>query len=68
MMAINFKSSLRRFGHPKISPTPCFLQAEKLCGSVELGLGPDAPLLVKYDLESGENGHMKFYLAPKIDE
>ena len=43
-------------------------QAEKLCGSVELGLGPDAPLLVKYDLESGENGHMKFYLAPKIDE
>ena len=45
-----------------------FSKAEKLCGSVELGLGPDAPLLVKYDLESGENGHMKFYLAPKIDE
>ena len=47
---------------------PPLWQAEKLCGSVELGLGPDAPLLVKYDLESGENGHMKFYLAPKIDE
>ena len=29
-------------------------QAEKLCGSVELGLGPDAPLLVKYDLESSD--------------
>ena len=29
-------------------------QAEKLCGSVELGLGPDAPLLVKYELESAD--------------
>ena len=39
-----------------------------LSGSVELGLGPDAPLLVKYDLERSENGFMQFYLAPKIDE
>ena len=45
-----------------------FLEAEKLCGSVELGLSPDAPLLVKYDLETADKGHMKFYLAPKIDE
>merc|ERR1712083_716891 len=37
-------------------------------GAVELGLGPDAPLLVKYDLERSENGFMQFYLAPKIDE
>jgi len=46
----------------------CFSKAAPLCGSVELGLGPEAPLLVKYDLDNADNGHMKFYLAPKIDE
>merc|ERR1712003_109984 len=45
-----------------------FSKAAPLCGAVELGLGPDAPLLVKYDLETTENGHLQFYLAPKIDE
>merc|ERR1712174_113760 len=45
-----------------------FAKAAPLCGAVELGLGPDAPLLVKYDLENADNGHMQFYLAPKIDE
>merc|ERR1739844_167154 len=45
-----------------------FAKAAPLCGTVELGLGPDAPLLVKYDLERSENGFMQFYLAPKIDE
>merc|ERR1712084_50636 len=45
-----------------------FAKAAPLCGAVELGLGPDAPLLVKYELEKAENGHMQFYLAPKIDE
>merc|ERR1712190_510074 len=45
-----------------------FAKAAPLCGTVELGLGPDSPLLVKYELESSENGHMQFYLAPKIDE
>jgi len=45
-----------------------FSKAAPLCGAVELGLGPDAPLLVKYDLETTDNGHMQFYLAPKIDE
>merc|ERR1711957_1114503 len=45
-----------------------FAKAAPLCGSVELGLGPDAPLLVKYELEKAENGFMQFYLAPKIDE
>jgi len=45
-----------------------FSKAAPLCGVVELGLGPDAPLLVKYDLEKADNGHMQFYLAPKIDE
>merc|ERR1739838_523068 len=32
-----------------------FSKAAPLCGAVELGLGPDAPLLVKYDLETTEN-------------
>jgi len=45
-----------------------FAKAAPLSGQVELGLGPDAPLLVKYDLEKADNGHMQFYLAPKIDE
>merc|ERR1712093_429952 len=45
-----------------------FAKAAPLCGAVELGLGPDSPLLVKYDLDKPENGHMQFYLAPKIDE
>jgi len=45
-----------------------FAKAAPLSGTVELGLGPDAPLLVKYDLEKNDNGHMQFYLAPKIDE
>merc|ERR1712060_156897 len=43
----------------------CFSKAAPLCGSVELDLGPEAPLLVKYDLDNPDNGHMKFYLAPK---
>ncbi|CAE7821991.1 PCNA [Symbiodinium sp. CCMP2592] len=45
-----------------------FSKASPLCGSVTLGFAPDAPLLVQYDLETEEKGHMKFYLAPKIDE
>merc|ERR1712050_365935 len=45
-----------------------FAKAAPLCGAVELGLGPDAPLLVKYDLDRMDNGYMQFYLAPKIDE
>merc|ERR1712050_233689 len=45
-----------------------FAKAAPLCATVELGLGPDAPLLVKYNLETGDNGYMQFYLAPKIDD
>merc|ERR1712174_141656 len=45
-----------------------FSKAAPLCGAVELGLGPDAPLLVRYNLENADNGHLQFYLAPKIDE
>merc|ERR1712194_178876 len=45
-----------------------FAKAAPLCGVVELGLGPDAPLLVRYNLENADNGHLQFYLAPKIDD
>lgn len=45
-----------------------FAKASPLCGSVELGLGKDAPLVVKYDIEKPENGHVQYYLAPKIDD
>merc|ERR1711953_208744 len=45
-----------------------FGKAAPLAESVELGLGSDAPLMVKYVVESAEKGHMQFYLAPKIDE
>merc|ERR1712187_426822 len=33
-------------------------KAAPLCGTVELGLGPDAPLLVKYSLDVADNGHL----------
>jgi len=45
-----------------------FAKAAPLCGAVELGLAPDAPLSVKYVLDTKDNGHLQFYLAPKIDE
>merc|ERR1711933_419339 len=45
-----------------------FAKAAPLCGCVELGLGPDAPLPVRYELEKNQYGHMQFYLAPKIDK
>merc|ERR1711976_487305 len=45
-----------------------FSKAAPLSGFVELGLSPDAPLLTKYVIESADNGHMQFYLAPKIEE
>merc|ERR1711939_790875 len=45
-----------------------FSKAAPLCGSVELCLGVDAPLSVKYELEKSENGFLQFYLAPKVDE
>merc|ERR1712005_86716 len=45
-----------------------FAKAAPLSSAVELGLGPDSPLMVKYELENADNGYMQFYLAPKIDE
>merc|ERR1712050_198763 len=45
-----------------------FSKAAPLCGVVKVGLGADAPLLVRYDLAKADNGFMQFYLAPKIDD
>merc|ERR1711918_332477 len=45
-----------------------FAKAAPLSSTVELGLGPDSPLSVKYELDKAENVYMQFYLAPKIDE
>jgi len=45
-----------------------FAKAAPLSSSVELGLGPESPLSVKYELETADNGYMQFYLAPKIDD
>merc|ERR1712118_636856 len=42
-----------------------FAKAAPLCGFVELGLGPDSPLSVKFDLDKADNGHMQFYLAQR---
>ena len=61
MSRMSWTHSMRRFWRVKLykrviavsTACCCQRQAEKLCGSVELGLGADSPLLVKYDLESG---------------
>jgi len=45
-----------------------FAKAAPLCGGVEIGMGSDMPLSVKYDLDNAENGHIQFHLAPKVDE
>ena len=48
-----------------------FAKATPLSGKVNLSLAPDVPLVVEYlieDEEGAENGHVRFYLAPKIDE
>jgi len=45
-----------------------FAKAAPLSGSVELGVGADMPISVKYDLDNAENGHMQFHLAPKVED
>ncbi len=41
-------------------------QATPLSGAVRLHMSKDVPLMVEYKVEA--LGHMRFYLAPKIDE
>jgi proliferating cell nuclear antigen len=57
-----------------------FAKATSLSGSVTLKMSPDVPLVVEYRIESkgksedeedsddNELGHLRFYLAPKIEE
>jgi proliferating cell nuclear antigen len=42
-----------------------FTKATSLSSDVTLSLSPDVPLMVEYKME--ELGHIRFYLAPKID-
>lgn len=43
-----------------------FAKATPLSGQVALKMSPDVPLVVEYRIE--EIGHIRFYLAPKIEE
>ena len=48
-----------------------FAKATPLSSRVNLSLAPDVPLVVEYlieDEDEGENGYVRYYLAPKIDE
>lgn len=43
-----------------------FCKSTPLCDQVTLSMSPEVPLVVEYKI--GENGYVRFYLAPKIDE
>lgn len=43
-----------------------FVKATPLCSQVVLSLSADVPLVVEYKI--GDIGHIRYYLAPKIDE
>ena len=43
-----------------------FTKATPLGGSVSLSMSPDVPVVVEYPI--GTSGHVRYYLAPKIDE
>lgn len=47
-----------------------FAKATPLSGSVTLKMSPDVPLVVEYKMQDDETelGHIRFYLAPKIEE
>jgi len=47
-----------------------FAKATPLSASVTLKMSPDVPLVVEYKIvqDDGELGHIRFYLAPKIEE
>merc|ERR1711937_906115 len=47
-----------------------FAKAAPLCDQVELGVGADMPISVKYELDGSgsDNGHMQFHLAPKVED
>jgi proliferating cell nuclear antigen len=43
-----------------------FTKATPLSGTVILSMSPDLPIVVEYPIS--ENGHVRFFLAPKLDE
>ena len=43
-----------------------FTKATALSASVQISMSPEVPVVVQYPI--GEIGHVKFYLAPKIEE
>lgn len=43
-----------------------FTKATPLSDTVTLSMTKDVPLVVEYPI--GESGHIRYYLAPKIDE
>ena len=43
-----------------------FTKATPLSGSVVLSMSPDVPIVVEYPI--GDMGHMKFFLAPKLND
>jgi proliferating cell nuclear antigen len=45
-----------------------FTKATPLCDTVAIQLFEDMPLNVEYDIGTKEDGHLRFFLAPKVDE
>jgi len=47
-----------------------FAKATSLCGSVTLSMAAEVPLVVEYKIsdDDTEMGHIRYYLAPKIEE
>ncbi|KAJ8669054.1 hypothetical protein QAD02_000313 [Eretmocerus hayati] len=43
-----------------------FVKATPLCAQVKLSMSPDVPLVCEYQI--GDIGHIRYYLAPKIDD
>merc|ERR1712106_1070048 len=43
-----------------------FTKASCLSAQVSLSMSPDVPLVVEYNI--GEIGHIRYYLAPKIED
>ena len=43
-----------------------FTKATPLGPTVNLSMSPDVPIVVEYPIETA--GHIRFYLAPKLDE
>jgi len=45
-----------------------FAKATPLATSVTIQISHETPLVVDYALGNADSGHLRFYLAPKIDE